>query len=174
MNAETFNKYLKQIRNSERAFREIYEYYLPKIKYHVKAKYGNGVDFEDVAHDVFTKLIRLADPPEVENPTAWIYRICDNAANDQLAAKRGEVPLDEKIGVSPPASVVTISAAESESDYFSLVNKLPEDDAEIVILVTWEGYNLKEAADILGLTHGAARQKYSRALKKLKAILNGK
>lgn len=174
MTSEAFNKYLKRIRTDEKAFRAIYEYYLPKIKYHVLSKYGRSVDFEDVAHDAFTKLIRLEDPPEVENPTAWIYKICDNAANDQISARGGELPLDERVDASPPPSVKTLADAESESDYFSLVGKLERSDAEIVLLITFEGYNLKEAAEILGLSHVAARQKYSRALKKLKILLNGK
>ena len=171
MNTEAFNRYLRQIRNSEQAFCKIYEYYLPKIKYHVISKYGNSVDFEDVAHDAFTRIIRLENPPEVENPTAWIYKICDNVANDHLQKKRGQISLDERLEAPPPASVITISSAESDLDYFTLLSMLDASDAEIVRLVTWEGYNLKEAADIMGISHGAARQRYSRALKKLGALL---
>ena len=172
MNSEAFNKYLKQMRTSEKAFRAVNEYYLPKIKYHVISLYGNSVDFEDVAHDAFTKMIRLENPPEVTNPTAWVYRICDNVANDYLREKKGIITLDERME-APSTSVKTVSAAESEADYFTLIRKLGKEDSEIILLVTWEGYNLKEAAEILGLTHGAARQRYSRALKKLKAILKG-
>lgn len=171
MRPQDFNRLLRQLKTSEAAFREIYEYYLPRIKYRVVSKYGGRVDFEDVAHDVFTKLIRMEAPPEVQSPNAWIYRICDNAVMDALRRTGREVGLNEDILSAPQTGPLTVGEVEADSDFFSVLSHLGKEDAELVRLVIWEGYNLKEAAGLLGMGHGAARQRYSRALKKLKDYL---
>ncbi len=164
MNSARFNKLFKRISDSESAFREIYEYFLPKIKYRVFSKYGNSVDFEDVAHDVFTRLLSIKDPPQVDNPIAYVYKICDNVALDHLRKKKSTVPLDENYGTSADE----IAFEEGEMCFFSALKLIDEDSAGIVRMVLWEGYNLREVSEILGISYGAARQKYSRAVKKLK------
>lgn len=169
MNSDKFNRYLAQLRTSEAAFKKIYEYYLPKLKVHVKAKFGNRVDFEDVAHDVFTRLIRADNLPEVESPTAWMYKICDNIALDHLRKNRYSMPFDE--GIASCSIEEEKYSAEGDGGYFSVLDHLQGEEREIVKLVTWDGYNLKEVSKILNVSHGSARQKYSRALKKLKSFL---
>ena len=171
MKPEAFNRLLRELKTSERAFRQIYEYYLPKIKYHVYRKYGNDVDFEDVAHELFTKLIRMESPPNVDNPTAWIYKICDNIILDEFRKNKQTLPIDERTASAPTAGGFTLSETETNSDFFALLSQLDGESAEIVKLVIWDGYNLKEVSQLLNLSHGATRQKYSRALKKLKKYL---
>ena len=171
MKADVFNRLLKQLKGSEQAFRQIYEYYLPRIKYHVASKYGSRVDFEDVAHDLFTKLIRMESPPEVQSPTAWIYRICDNIVLDKLRRTRGEVELNESISAAPITGSLTEAEVDSNADFFKILSHLDNESSQLVRLVVWDGYNLKEAAQILKIGYGAARQRYSRALKKLKDYL---
>ena len=157
MKPEAFNRLLRQLKTSEAAFRQFYEYYLPKIKYHVVSKYGGSVEFEDVAHEFFTKLIRMESPPNVDNPNAWVYRVCDNIALDMLRKTSPFTELNEQITAAPQQGGFTVSEAESNSDFFTLLSHLDEDSAELVRLVIWEGYNLKEAAAILGIGYGAAR-----------------
>ena len=170
MNSITFNRCLAQIKTSESAFREIYEYYLPKIKYHLKFRFGDQVDFEDVAHDLFTRLIRMEKPPWVDNPTAWVYKICDNIALDAIKQKSGFTAIDERTAISAQAQV-DYERVEENSAFFAVLRNIDSEDAELVKLIIWDGYNIKEAAKIIGVSHGAARQRYSRALKKLKMYL---
>jgi len=170
MNSETFNRYLRQIKSSEEAFRKIYEYYLPKLKYRVVSRYGRQVDFEDVAHDLFMKLIRTEDPPYVENPTAWIYRICDNIAYDHIRRRNRDVSLDDYLTATLPGGE-GVERSEEASDFFGVLSNLDKDDRELVAMVLWEGFSLKECAEMLGAGYGAVRQRYSRALKKLKKHL---
>lgn len=173
MDSDTFNKYLRRMKTDEKAFRKIYKYYLPKIKYRVISKYGNSVDFEDVAHDVFTRLFRYDNYPFVENPTSWIYKICDNTVMDDLRKYRNETPLND--GMLSVQSSENLSEAEGDANFFGVLRNLDGESAEIVKLVFWDGYNLKEISAILGINYGTVRQKYSRALKKLRGILkNGK
>ncbi len=166
MDGKTFNGLLAKIKTDERAFRKIYEYYLPKIKYRILSKYGGQVDWEDVAHEFFVRLLKMPAPPFVESPTAWVYRSCENIAYDLVKNQNRFTELDERTASAPDLN----SASDEESDFFSALNLLEGDDREIVKLVIWDGYNLKEASAMLGLTHAAGRQKYSRALKKLKKL----
>ena len=170
MDKQRFNRLLKKMQKDENAFREVYEYYLPKIKYRVYSKFGGKVDFEDVAHDLFTRLLRLAAPPEVENPNAWIYRICDNISCDRLRGVGTQLPLDE-IPEGTYSSYDGEILSDGEMDFFSLISMLDGESATIVKLVIWDDYSLKEVASMLGIKHGTARQKYSRALIRLRAYI---
>ncbi len=172
MKAEEFNRLLGSISTNERSFRKIYEFYLPIIKLRVIGRFGKKADAEDVAHELFTKLIAMKNPPWVENPTAWIYRITDNIVLDMIKKDRsvpvGELPFARAEADGYPYITDGVAA---ESRFFSLLSLLPADDAAVVSLVIWEGYSLKEAAAMLHAGYGATRQKYSRALKKLAKAL---
>lgn len=169
MNAKRFNRCLSLISQDERAFREIYEYYLPKVKCHVLTRYGRQVDFEDVAHDLFTRLIGMKNPPEVANPTAWILRIADNVCLDAIRKSKYSSPFDDNLAAPTEAyGYGTTERVDSNSAFFAILQKLKPDDAELMTLVFWYGYSLKDCAEILGITYPSARQRYSRALKQLR------
>lgn len=166
MNAEEFNRCLRLLRESEGAFRRIYEYYLPRIKRHLLSRFGRKVDFDDVAHEVFTRLLR-STPQYVEKPNAYIYRMCDNLALDEIRRRQRFAPLDERFAMADDGA----EGLPDGGGFFAIIDKLDGGDREIIELTEWEGYSLKEAAELLGIGYGAARQRRARAFKKLKAIL---
>ncbi len=128
------------------------------------------MEFEDVAHEFFTRLIRMEKPPWVDNPTAWVYKICDNIALDLIRKNGFSDTIDERTAISAQAQE-DFDSIEENSAFFAVLRNIDEEDAQLVKLVIWDGYNIKEAAKIMGINHGAARQRYSRALKKLKKYL---
>ena len=113
----------------------------------------------------------MESPPLVENPTAWVFKICDNLVLDEMRKNQPTLPIEEQVVSASTTGSLTVAETESNTDFFSLLSRLDEESATIVKLSVWDGYNLKEIAKILNLSHGTARQKYSRALKKLKNYL---
>lgn len=172
MNAEKINRCLKRLRYDRDAFTEIYNFYLPKIKKRVLFRFGQKVDFEDVAHELFTKLITGDDFHYVESPTSWIYRICDNLCIDYLKKKGQTVNIDDV----PPSELIC-EAPETENGefenegFFAIISSLDERSRQVIKLRHFDGYNLKEIAVLLNIPHANVRKIYSRALKKLKKIL---
>lgn len=60
---------------------------------------------------------------------------------------------------------------DSSADLRDAIARLPEDDAELVRLVYWEGFASHEAAAILGINPSTARSRLSRARERLRESL---
>jgi len=80
MNERDFNRVLKKIEYDKSGLSAIYAEYYPKIKIHLKRKFGKLVDSEDIAREVFLKLLRYKYSGPVKYPAAWLYKIAENIA----------------------------------------------------------------------------------------------
>ena len=92
-----------------------------------------------------------------------MYRCSINIANEKIEKenKYAELKtLDEKVDFEPSIEIF--------GDLYEKLKMLEKDERELIYLVHWDGYNLKEIAEILGVSHANARKKYSRTIKKLK------
>lgn len=118
--------------------------YLPHV---VRAAYAclkNRADAEDVAQEVFLSL--LERPPQVrdgEHLKAWLLRVTANKCRNLLKSgwyhSRGELPESLPV-LDPEESEVLCAVLELDEKY-----RLP------VHLHYYEGYSLREIAQILGL-----------------------
>ena len=77
---------------------------------------------------------------------------------------------------------VPVVTSDTESEYLDLesavhvrhaVAQLPDDLREAVVLHAFEGKGHEEIASLTGISHAAARKRYSRALAELKRLLQG-
>lgn len=140
---------------------------------------------EDVTQEVFLKVYRAAhklDPDR--DPRPWLASIVYNACRDhwrswghKLKTKSGE--LDEAAAArhpelaSPGGPEKDLLRQEEEQQVQNALGKLPEDSRTVVVLRDYEGLPYSEISEILGITSGAARKRYSRALTELGQLLEG-
>jgi RNA polymerase sigma-70 factor (ECF subfamily) len=100
--------------------------------------------------------------------SAWLYRIAHNlVANFHRDNSRKQiVGLDEHYsipaGVEQPESVVVRS--EEEEFLLSLVEKLPDDRQQLLILKFVDHLSNSEIGEIMGRTEGAIKSLYHRTL----------
>lgn len=121
---------------------------------------------EDVFQDVFIaygeKLLGFKDE---DHKKAWLIRVTINKSKNIVASSwnRKTVELDENISFETP----------EELGVFEAVNKLPENYKTVIYLIYYEGYKVKEIADILKTNENTIKTWAFRAREMLKENLEG-
>jgi RNA polymerase sigma factor (sigma-70 family) len=120
---------------------------------------------EDVAQDFFIKQGKI-NHIYVENPSAWVYKSCENLAKNYF----------HKYSKYDAACTLEANEVEYDSVEDFIISQgnekldlLDEKTKSIFILKIYYGYSLKEVATVLNMSHDNVRQKYVRGIKKLKS-----
>jgi len=134
-------------------------------------KLSNYEDAQDAVSDaVLSAFVQIK---ELKNPDAfnvWLYKIltasCNKYIKNQIQARQTE-NLDELVNISsgeriPDGTITDLSRA------LAILN---DADREIVLLSAVSGFNCKEIAKITGFSHNAVRSRLSRALAKIRSVL---
>ena len=124
-------------------------------------------DAQDICQDIFLTLLveqRSFDSPGHER--AFVLRCAINACKDILKSSRFRrtAPLEEAERVAAPVP-------GEEHPVWQAVEGLPSQERVLVYLFYVEGYSLEEAAQLCGCSYAAARQRLSRARKRLRTEL---
>ena len=108
---------------------------------------------------------------------SWLYRIMRNLWIDTVRARgrrqRHEAPEEEaeSIGEDPRPS---IEAAIELKRAMAAMQQLPDEQREVVALILIEGFEYREAAEILDLPIGTVSSRLVRGRTALLAMLGGK
>lgn len=163
MNAFRFNSLLRKLNNDTGAFEQIYSEYYPVVVLHIQRCYGNLVVAEDIAQDLFLKLLNITPNDTIKYPTAWLFKLAENIAVDEIRKHTCEAPLKD-IVPAPFNIDVLIQNADLKTYFLSL----DETSQKILYMFYWEGYSFKEIAIELNLKYSSLRVKVFRAYSKLK------
>ncbi|MEU9974819.1 RNA polymerase sigma factor [Streptomyces sp. NPDC051014] len=161
----------------ETAFRVVYRAVQPRLLGYVRTLVGDP-DAEDVASEAWLQIARDLDRFEgdADRFRGWAARIARNRALDHIRM-RGRRP-----AIGGDETELTGRAAESDTageaiealttdSALTLIARLPQDQAEAVVLRVVMGLDAKTAADTLGKRAGAVRTAAHRGLKKLAELL---
>lgn len=127
---------------------------------------------DDALQEAYIKAYRALDRFRAGSDFGtWLYRITYNACIDELRRrKRMPVatadPIDPESGRPGPERVV--SAAETVRGALA---SLPTDQRVTVVLVDGEGFDHREAAEILGVAPGTVASRLHRARAALRRVL---
>lgn len=169
LEVKRFNKLLRQAKYNEKAFDELYSFYYSRIIKHLQVRYGRPLS-EDVAQEFFINLITQdKDYNYVNSPTSWVYACCENIAKRKIVYDSRYSLCGDDIdgGIK---SVNLLKQIDSSDEVERLLSIFDDETKQIIYLVYWEGYNLKEVSEILGKSYTAVRKRYSRAMKKMKKL----
>lgn len=121
-------------------------------------------DAEDVVQEVFLKLITACPHfRDVGHEKAWLIRTTLNYVSDLCkAANRKQIPLDE---------VEAIASQDETPQLLSAVQALPSRYSAVIHLFYYEGYSIKEIAQILRLPASTVGTRLSRGRERLKETL---
>ncbi|MFJ9813835.1 RNA polymerase sigma factor [Streptomyces sp. NPDC101151] len=161
----------------ETAFRTVYRAVHPRLLGYVRTLVGDP-DAEDVASEAWLQIARDLDrfSGDADRFRGWAARIARNRALDHIRM-RGRRP-----AVGGDETELTGRAAESDTageaiealatdSTLSLIARLPQDQAEAVVLRVVVGLDAKSAAETLGKRAGAVRTAAHRGLKRLAELL---
>ena len=106
---------------------------------------------------------------------AWLFRIATNKANDhwrsagrEKAAKQGLRLVTEE---EAPAAGARLEGSEQEQQLLAAIEKLPENQKQIVMLRYYSGMKFVEIAAMLGCPLNTALGRMHKAMLKLKQLM---
>ena len=148
---EIFKK-LKQ--GDENAPEELVKLYYPEILRYCLWHAPDRMAAEDAAQETFLKAIRFLDRYEHKGKfRPFLYQIAANTCVDEWRKKKAE-PLPEEV--------------EAEVDFGLLVERLPEEWKEIVLLRFAQELTLREIGLVLQLPLRTVQSRLRKALKQIK------
>ncbi len=145
--------------------------YQVKLARYLRRLVGDAESALDLTQEVFLSAYRmLRVDPERELTSGWLYRAATNAAISLLRRKKlfRMLPLDRDL----ERDVWRLDERSATSvDLQSALAKLPAHQSTALLLTSYVGYSSAEAAQILGTTSDAIRQRVCRALRVLRNVM---
>ncbi len=161
-----------------------YPNWVSYVKYRIKDT--SERDAEDIVHDVLTNFFDKADvTAPVKDLSAYIYRSLKNKIVDlfrkhreKLVSFDKEISADTELKLSDVLHDIrydTFSEVEKNEireKLFTAIDSLKEEEKVLIIATEFEGESFKELSEKWHEPQGTLLSRKSRALKKLKKILN--
>lgn len=122
---------------------------------------------EDVAQEVFLAAWQQLD--KLRNPASlvpWLRQVTRNRANDRLRTKPVQALPDEPAGDDDLEAAAL--ATERDRIVEQVLDALPDDSREVILLYYREGRSVRQVAELLDLSQAAVKQRMSRARKKIR------
>ena len=133
-------------------------------------------DAEDICQDVLLKVLQRSQRFfSADHERAWIIRVAANAYKDLLKSRgaRATVALDDAPEpASAPHATEAQLTAHSRSVLQSVMN-LPTNYREAIYLHYYEGYSIKQIAELVGASESAVATRLSRGRAMLRPVLEG-
>ncbi|MBQ8921585.1 MAG: sigma-70 family RNA polymerase sigma factor [Oscillospiraceae bacterium] len=130
---------------------------------------GNRADAEDVAQEVFFSLHREPrDFNDDEHLKAWLLRCVINRCKNLHKSiwRRMRVNMDDV-----PTAALTVHDS-SEREVLNLITSLPQPYSEVVYLHDYEGYTIREIANMLDRPENTVSSQLRRGHQKLRMELS--
>jgi RNA polymerase sigma-70 factor (ECF subfamily) len=126
----------------------------------------NDQDAEDVVQNSMISIMKSAHKFRGESAvTTWIYKIVSNAAIDKLRALKSIQSLENINELIVNES--QINQKDFSLDLLNALNSLPLNQREVVFLIDFEGFSIKDAAKKLKCAPGTIKSRCHRAHEKL-------
>lgn len=128
---------------------------------------------EDLLQDVFLKIHQHMETlKDVKRLESWIYQITRNAIIDYYRSTRPVVTLDSADVLDLPEELPTDDiVSELLPCVQAMVQNLPVQDRQALILTSYQGLTQKELGERLGISFSGAKSRVQRAREKLKQQL---
>lgn len=101
---------------------------------------------------------------------AWMFKILRNLWIDQLRRRKTAGPqtdIEEAYDLSSPVGAEQVHARMDLSDVLAALQKLPEEQREVLVLVCVEDFSYRETSEVLSIPIGTVMSRLARARKNL-------
>lgn len=161
--------------NPKKVFSKIYDQYVDKIYRFIFLKVSSREIAEDLTSETFFRCWRVfRNPQDIENPSAFLYKIARNLVIDHYRQKdRKRTISTEDFSIADPRSNLEETAIQNSD--FDIVRDalgdLKEDYQSVIIWRYLDDLSVPKIAEMLQKSEGATRVMLHRALRELKKTL---
>lgn len=158
---------------SEESVDQVVDQYSQLIYRLAYAQTGSQQDAEDIYQEVFLRLVRKNPVfQSEEHRKAWLIRVTINCSKNlwSSAWRRHTVPLEEQPDGVEAASLEPLEEAAALRD---CLLRLGKEDRAVLHLFYYQGFSVKQIAQVLGKRESAVKVRLMRARKKLETMLTG-
>lgn len=150
---------------------------LPRMRRFAHALSRNTADADDLTQAAVERALRSRDQWEPGTRLdSWLYRIMRNLWIDTVRSRRRKddmhAPVEEaeRIGEDPRSA---IEASIDLRKAMAAMQRLPDEQREIVALILIEGFGYRECSEILGLPIGTVSSRLVRGRTALLQMMGG-
>jgi RNA polymerase sigma-70 factor (ECF subfamily) len=153
-------------------FADLYEAHFERVYAFIARRVRNSHDAQDLTADVFHQALAHLGRFEWRGApfAGWLLRIAANTVTDR--ARRPNPAVADLADVKGPDDP-GLEEVEERARLYRLVHTLPADQRRVVLGRFVEHKSIRDIAHELGRTEGAVKQLQLRALKNLRARLEG-
>lgn len=157
------------------AFAKLYEEHVQAVYQYFKVRLNSRMQAEDLTSTVWESVLKNIQHLNSNKPVvfrAWLFTIARNALNKFLSEKYTEKIIGltdehEKILSIEKDPKFKVEASEEADQILILIDALPEEQRETVILRYYSDLKNKEIAKVLCVSQKTVASNLSRALKTL-------
>ena len=151
-----------------RTIEAVYDQYFSEIYRYVRYRVGDDSMAEDIASDVFVRLIESAQKNQGPNTNikGWLIATASNAVNDHLRRqyRRPTEELDETMSDDGPSVHAEVDQREQNKIVQGAFTQLTSEQQQVLTLRFGMGYSLEETAAVMKKNVNAIKALQFRAL----------
>lgn len=174
-------------KGDEEVFEELVRRYQKKVYNSTYRMMGNHEDAWDLAQESFLRVYRnLRRFQGKASFSTWLFTITTNICRDELRKRQRRVKTQslsqaiqtedgeierELVDVSMIPEEISLNR-ELQAEIQEVIDKLPVEQREAIILRELQGFNYGEIAEITGVAVGTVKSRISRGRRSLRNLLN--
>lgn len=153
---------------------DLVEPMIPALRRYARALLRDAEESDDLVQDCLERALSRWHLRRTDGPVrSWMFTMLHNLAMNRLRSikRRGiSVPLDEA-GTDHIRHEADQDHALLRGDVLSMLDHVPEDQRQVLLLVTLEDLPYADVASILGIPMGTVMSRLSRAREKLRGLM---
>ena len=165
---------LRRLRNGDiAALEEVYSVHGDRVFAVCFGILGNRDDAEDAAQEVFLRAFKQAAKFSGRSLySTWLMRLAANHTLNVAKARRrrSSEPLDDDLVCTAPPPEHAAVGRERRDALADLLQELPLEQRQVLVLREMEGLSYRELADVLGVPVGTVTSRLIRGRERLRAL----
>ena len=149
----------------------IWEEFHARLKQFILKRMPDEESAEDILQEVFPKIhARIDTLRDKDRLQSWVYQIARNAISDYYRVHKATLELPE-ILLMPEEPLDDDVVNELAPCIKAMVDSLPHEYRQALILTEYQGLSQRELAERLGMSFSGAKSRVQRAREKLRNML---
>lgn len=155
---------------ADNSIEQIYQEHSRRIFLYIFSLCHDANLSEDLTQETFVKAI-VSLPKDCNYVLPWLYRVASNLTYDYFRTEKHHLDIREQNELIDFTFADSLIASEENQVLYHCIQKLNENERNVITLQYFSGFKQYEIAAITGLSYSAVRVIASRAREKLKKLM---